>query len=129
MCTSRPILRVCSELCVDRELWRDARIRVREGKTQVWNSGGERPEFCDVLVRIAQFADLEGRVWKGSGVPTTDQGIRVLRTPSGHADYVETQLRERLDDHLLKRIPEVPDLQSAWALFLHCASARANHML
>ena len=47
---------------------------------------------CDVLERIAQIADPEVRVWKGSGVPTTDQGIRVLGTPLGHADYVETQL-------------------------------------
>ena len=101
----------------ERELWRHARIRVHGGKTQVWNSGGVRPEFCDVLGRIAQIADPEARVWKGSGVPTTDQGIRVLGTPLGHADYVETQLRERLDDH---HIPEVPDLQSAWALLLHC---------
>ena len=30
--------------CVERELWRHSRIRVHEGKTQVWNSGGERPE-------------------------------------------------------------------------------------
>ena len=92
----------------ERELWRHARIRLHEGKTQVWNSGGVRPEFCDVLERIAQIADPEARVWKGSGVPTTDQGIRVLGTPLGHADIVETQLR-RLDDHqlLLNRIPEV----------------------
>ena len=74
-----------------------------------------------MLERIAQIADPEARVWKGSGVPATDQGIRVLGKPLGHADYVETQLRERLDDHqlLLNRIPEVPDLQSAWALLLH----------
>ena len=52
-------------------------------------------------------------------------------TPLGHANNVETQLRERLDDHqlLLNRIPEVPDLQSAWAVLLHCASALANCML
>ena len=37
------------------------------------------------------------------------------RSSWGTADYVETQLRERLDDHplLLNQIPEVPDLQSA----------------
>ena len=117
--------------CVERVLWRHSRIRVHEGKTQVWNSGGERPEFCDVLERVAQVADPEARVWKGSGLPTTEQGIRVLGTPLGHVDYVETQLRDRLEDHqvLLNRIPEVQDLQAAWALLLHCASARANYML
>ena len=77
-------------------------------------------------------SEKEARVWKGSGLSTTDQGIRVLGTPLGHADFVETQLRERLDDHQLLqiRIPEVPDLQSAWALLQHCcASARAYCML
>ena len=104
---------------------------MQEGKTQVWNSGGERPEFCNVLERVAQIADPEARVWRGSGLPTTEQGIRVLGTPLGHVDYVETQLRDRLEDHqvLLNRIPEVQDLQTAWALLLHCASARANCML
>ena len=54
----------------------------------------------------------------------------MLGTPLGHADHVETQLRERLDDHqlLLNRIPEVPDLQSAWALLPHCKVARNGMM-
>ena len=30
---------------------------------------------------------------------------------------------------LLEKIPSLPDVQSAWALLLHCASARANYML
>ena len=30
---------------------------------------------------------------------------------------------------LLDRIPSLPDLQSAWSLLLHCASARANYFL
>ena len=30
---------------------------------------------------------------------------------------------------LLSRIPMVEDLQSAWALLLHCAGGRANYML
>ena len=35
------------------------------------------------------------------------------------------------DDHtlLLERIPEVPDLQSAWLILLFCASTRANYLL
>ena len=48
--------------CVEWELWRHVRIRVHEGKTQVRNSGGERPEFCDVLERIAKIADRSSRV-------------------------------------------------------------------
>ena len=70
-------------------------------------------------------------MWKGSGLPTREQNIRILGTPLGQADFVAAQLQERLQDHqlLLDRIPEVPDLQSAWALLLHCASARANYFL
>ena len=67
MCASRPILRVCSK--------RMAVLSESCGGTLasvctkgVWNSGGERPEFCDVLERIARIADPEARVWKGSGV-------------------------------------------------------------
>ena len=33
---------------LQQELWRHARIRVHDGKTQVWNSSGNRPEGCDV---------------------------------------------------------------------------------
>ena len=65
---------------VQQELWTHSRIRIHEGKTQVWNSGGERPEFCDVLERVAQATDPEARVWRGSGMPTSEQGIRVLGT-------------------------------------------------
>ena len=33
--------------------------------------------------KIVEIAEKEDCVWKGSGVPTTDQGIRVLGTPLG----------------------------------------------
>ena len=68
---------------------------------------------------------------RGSGMPTSEQGIRVLVTPLGHENFVEAHLRARFQDHQLlqDRIPEVPDLQSAWVLLLHCASARANYLL
>ena len=46
--------------------------RTQQAHNNVWNSGGERPEFCDVLQRIAQAADPEARVL------TKDQGSRVL---------------------------------------------------
>ena len=48
---------------VQQELWAHSRIRIHEGKTKVWNSGGDR-EFCDELERISQATDFEGRVWK-----------------------------------------------------------------
>ena len=56
------------------ELWTHSRIRINGGKTQVWNSGGVRPEFCDTLEWIAQATDPEARVWRGSGLHTDTNG-------------------------------------------------------
>ena len=55
----------------------------------------------------------------------------MLGTPLGRAEFVHAQLNQKLADHdtLLSRIPLVADVQSAWALLLHCAGARANFML
>ena len=70
------------------------------------------------------------RGWPGSsthGVPTREQGIKVLGTPLGHDDFVAAHLESVLAEHqiLLTRIPLVKDVQSAWLLLLHCASVRA----
>ena len=54
-----PIYRV-----LNAELHRHARIRINAGKTQVWNSGGIRPDFCDVLEKLAQQVDPGARVWR-----------------------------------------------------------------
>ena len=109
------------------ELQRHASIQINVGKTQVWNAGGERPQGCDILEMLAP----EERVWRGSGVPLSEQGIRVLGTPLGHPEYVNAQLLVTTTKHqcLLERIPAVPHIQSAWALLLHCAGARANCLL
>ena len=116
---------------ISRELWRYSRIRVHNGKTHVWNMAGVRPEGCDILERLAQQDDLEARVWTGSHVPAVEQGILILGTPLGHDEYVRAQLELKSSEHdvLLSRIPSVADVQSAWALLLHCASARANYLL
>ena len=113
------------------ELWRHWRIRVHDGKTQVWNASGLRPEGCDILDRAAGAVNPDfDTVWRGDG-PTNTQGIKVVGTPLGHEDYVRDHLRRTTDDHvaLLDKIPSLPDVQSAWALLLHRALARANHML
>ena len=72
-------------------------------------------------------------MWRGSALPTECQGIKVLGCLLGHDDLVHAHLeRERTHQAhrtLLQRIPGVPDVQSAWALLLHCASARANYSL
>ena len=58
------------------------------------------------------------------------EGIVILGTPLGHKDFVRAQ-QHIVDEHnvLLERIPSIPDVQSAWALLLHCANARANCVL
>ena len=116
---------------VERELWRHAKIRVHEGKTHIWNLAGIKPEICNVLQRAAEAAKPGARVWRGSEVLTEEQGIKVLGAPVGHRDFVRKYVERILEQHevLLNGIPRVPDVQSAWLLLLHCASARANYQL
>ena len=80
---------------------------------------------------MAEVAQPGARVWRGSEVPTQEQGIKVLGAPLGHLDFIRRHLEKVIDKHqmLLQGIPRVPDVQSAWLLLLHCASARANYHL
>ena len=66
----------------ERELWIHANIRAHAGKTRVWNSGGHRPAACDELERISRAVN-GGNVWRGSQVPSTERGIKVLGCPLG----------------------------------------------
>ena len=117
---------------LENALWRHARIQVHAGKTKIWNRAGVRPEACNFLERRARLV-LEGaRVWRGGlESETHDRGIKILGTPLGHPDYVahQLQLTRRHQQTLLDRIPALPDVQSAWALLLHCGAARANCFL
>ena len=74
----------------------------------------------------------KARVWRGGpdGNPEV-RGIKVLGTPLGHPTFVTTQLqRIRQDQQLfLDRISLLPDVQSAWAFLVHCASVRATYFL
>ena len=108
-------------------LLRCSSIRINVGKTQVWNAAGERPQACDLLERLSP----ENRVWRGSELPASEQGIRILGTQLGRPEYVDAQLRATTEKHqtLLQRIPAVPDVQSAWSLLLQCASSRANYLM
>ena len=117
---------------VQEKLWVHSCIRVHVGKTKVWNRAGIRPLACDVLERIARIQHPSAVVWRGSDIPTVDQGIRVLGTPLGHPDPDVARHLQRVQQEqqiLLDRIPSVSDMQSAWLLFLHCDSARANYQL
>ena len=51
--------------------------------------------------------------------------------PLGHVDFLRAQLEATTAKHsaLLQAIPNVPDVQSAWLLLLHCASVRANYQV
>ena len=105
------------------ELWRHARIRVHDGKTQVWNKSGVRPRGCDTIDPARATNPEFTTVWRGSALPTDCQGSRSL----GHDNFVRAH--HQAHKTLLRRIPRVPDVQSAWALLSHCASASANYSL
>ena len=72
----------------------------------LWNAGGIRQRACDVLQQIAEAAGSRAPVWRGSSLPIAEQGIKVLRTPLGHEDFVAAHLRTVLHSHqtLLERI-------------------------
>ena len=64
------------------------------------------------------------RVWRGSDVPTEQQGIKVLGVPLGHDDFVRQNLSNVHEEHrLLTRIPLLGDVQSAWLLLVHCRAS------
>ena len=57
---------------------RDANILVHLGTIKVWNASGIRPRACDVFQQIAEAAGSCAPAWRGSGLPTAEQGIKVL---------------------------------------------------
>ena len=62
--------------------------------------------------------------------PDLGNGHAVVQHELFHHAKIQEQL-EIIAEHqqFLDKIPIVPDLQCAWALLLHCGSARANHFL
>ena len=113
---------------LDEALWSEAGIRIHQGKTQIWNQAGEKPEGCGELERVAVAADPTAVVWRGSPeLPSHKSGMKVLGTPLGHADFIRDHLEKIAAEHqvLLDRIPLVGDVQFAWLLLVHCAAAMA----
>ena len=85
-----------------------AGISIHSGETKVWNMAGERPPVCDVLEQIARVSDPTARVWRGSGVATERQGIKILGTPVGHPDFVRSHLVDLVEEqHVLLERPDV----------------------
>ena len=85
MCGWFPNLRRVGEVHIvaEHELWTHAKIQVHRGKTHVWNRSGRKPPSCDEMQRVAEAADPNARVWRGSELPTTEQGIKILGCTSG----------------------------------------------
>ena len=108
-----------------------AGISIHQGKTKIWNQAGIQPPGCEMLERLARVVDQHAHVWRGPELPTHLQGLKILGTPLGHPDYVRAHMDRAVRDHqtLLDRIPLLQDVQAAWLLLLHCASARANYLV
>ena len=70
-------------------------------------------------------------MWREFGLPTHEQVVRVLGAPVGHSDFVRAHCQRTAHEHqtLLEMIPLLSDVQSAWMMLLHCATARANYHL
>ena len=95
------------------KLFRRAGIRLHNGKTRTWN--GEVPE---------RMPEMGPEVWSPAG-------LKILGTPVGSAEFVESAIRDRLEKErdLWQAIPKVHDLQCAWQLLLQCAGPRCHHFL
>ena len=117
---------------VETELWEHARIRINQGKTQLWNWGGTLRPRCEHIIEAGRRAHPPVTLWRGDlSLPVEEQGIRVLGTLLGHREFVEADVLHTSEEHttLLDRIEAVPDLQCAWLILLFCAAARANYLL
>ena len=113
---------------VQEQLRRHSNIRVRLGKITVWNACGVEPRACQILQRIADASGNRESVWKGSGLPTELQGIKVLGTRLGHPDFVAAQLDRVLSDHrtLLERIPAVQDVLCSFTVQVAGPTAKSE---
>ena len=114
------------------KLWAHSKISLHHGKTKIWNRGGICPKGCEHLQAMATLLNPRARVWRGDQCsPTRQQGLVVLGTPLGLADFVRSHLESVREeqDVLLDRIPVVPNLQAAWLLLSYCAATRANFVL
>ena len=105
------------------QLLRHANIRVHLGKIKVWNSSGVRPRACDTLQDIATASGSLNQVWKGSDLPTDQQGIKVLGTPLGQR-FRGSSLGARVGES-----PAVVGAHPSCSLLLHSAASRANYQL
>ena len=93
------------------------------GKCRVWNRGG---------LESPGLALLGADVWVGgASTPTEEQGIKVLGTPIGSPAFVAAQTDRRMGEErrFLDMLPDLPELQCAWSLLLHCAVPQSTYMV
>ena len=116
---------------LEQELYRHSRSHIHVGKTQVWNAAGVRPPHATSWNVLPKCPTQRRECGRDPTSPQLNREYAFLVPPLGHPDFVHTFLQNVLDEHavLLSRIPLVEDVQSAWALLLHCAGGRANCML
>ena len=65
------------------------------------------------LSAVARMHDPQAVVWRGDqGLPTAQQGLKVLGGTSGHPDFIRSFLSQKglEHDHLLEMISQVPDV-------------------
>ena len=89
--------------------------RPRSGKSRVRDFAA-----TSLLPRADPRQRRETQVWNRGGV--SPAGCDVLERFAQEEQKVQEQ-------RTLARIPLLGDLQTAWLILLHCAAARANHLL
>ena len=90
-------------------------------QNSVWNRGQMVPNNINVLQVAPRVVDPEAIVWRSSAdLLTSAQGVVILGTPLGHADFVRGYLEAKSDSHgtWLACISAVQDLQAAWLILL-----------
>ena len=108
-----------------------AGISIHQGETKIWNQAGFNLLGVRCWKGWARVVDQHVHVWRGPELPKHLQGLKILGTPLGHPASVRAHMDRAARDHqtLLDRIPLLQDVQAAWLLLLHCASARANFLV
>ena len=82
------------------ELCEHSRIRVNEGKIQIWNRGGFTPSGHKALLEAARVDDPDAQGWFGDhDAPAESRGTRASWTPLGTEEFVRAQLRTTGESH------------------------------
>ena len=89
-------------------------IELHLGKTKFWNKAGKEPQ--GVRTPFAKEVWDKEKPWLGDrSLPAKEQGVVILGTPLGTADFVKARGADRLKDEesFRKTLLKLPDLQSS----------------